>query len=125
MLSCLRQCPVAGSKPSSSGGGQAANSTTWPSAGPIPASYGTPWTVPLSRYRMSDPSGRAQPCLAVEAGDELFGPVGKPVHLGSDRDRDRVGVVLGNAVHPRGGVARTGERRLASPVTTQLRRIGN
>src|SRR6266536_1945993 len=28
MRSCLRQCPVAGSKPSSSGGGQAAKSTT-------------------------------------------------------------------------------------------------
>ena len=36
--SCLRQWPVAGSKPSSSGGGQAANSTTSASVGPIPAS---------------------------------------------------------------------------------------
>jgi hypothetical protein len=38
----LRQCPVAGSKPSSSGGGQAANSTTSELDGPTPTSYGTP-----------------------------------------------------------------------------------
>ena len=37
-MTCLRQCPVAGSKPSSSGGGQAANRTTSELDGPTPTS---------------------------------------------------------------------------------------
>ncbi len=49
MGSCLRQWPVAGSKPRSSGGGHAAKSTMSPSVGPMPASNGDPRYVAISR----------------------------------------------------------------------------